>query len=375
MTRSALRAAATEALEIISGRDCSALDIGCSDGSLLSYYPRWVERCGIDRSPVVEEVGEWAWTARGAFPSADVDAALGQKKFDIVTAISILEEIDEPRAFLARIKQLLSDDGVLVLETVYAPMTLTRAGAEIFANGARSIYSLGVLERLLRDCDLKIFRGLLTDKDGGSIRLFITHATVEEYDFDPWYERLATLWDEENALALRTAAPYQAFEARLAKAREGFAAEMKAARRDGRSVHLFGADGAAALYYRWAGEGAEAIDCAIGDPRRDDREALFPGGPHIVSETQSRAMEPDLLIAPAATLREALELFREQILKGMTVLTPTPTPRIVHAGNYAAEYGKTLAGADGAGGPETLRAILGAAGGLQVVSDRDRAAG
>ncbi|MEZ5917434.1 MAG: hypothetical protein R3C40_07715 [Parvularculaceae bacterium] len=41
----------------------------------------------------------------------------------------------------------------------------------------------------------------LTDKDGGSIRLFITHDT-EDYDFDPWYERLM-VWDE-SALSLRS---------------------------------------------------------------------------------------------------------------------------------------------------------------------------
>ncbi|MEQ8748309.1 MAG: hypothetical protein RIC52_00910, partial [Amphiplicatus sp.] len=45
--RAHLRAVATEALELISGRDCAALDIGCSDGALLSFYPRWVERYGV----------------------------------------------------------------------------------------------------------------------------------------------------------------------------------------------------------------------------------------------------------------------------------------------------------------------------------------
>ena len=51
-TRNHLRTVATEALELVSGRECSVLDIGCSDGSLLSYYPRWVERVGVDHHPV-----------------------------------------------------------------------------------------------------------------------------------------------------------------------------------------------------------------------------------------------------------------------------------------------------------------------------------
>ncbi|NWG70383.1 MAG: methyltransferase domain-containing protein, partial [Parvularculaceae bacterium] len=220
--RNHLRQMATEALELISGRDCAALDIGCADGTLLSFYPRWVERFGVDPSDQVEQVGDWAWTAKAAFPSAELDRAFGTKKFDIVTAASVLERLDDPRAFLARVKALLAADGVFVLETLYAPMTLTRTLVEAVASASAAVYSLGVIERLVRDSGLKIFRGLLTDKCGGSLRLFIAHADAADHDFDPWYERLARLWDEENALSLRSQAPYQALERRALEARGRF---------------------------------------------------------------------------------------------------------------------------------------------------------
>ncbi|HNR77371.1 MAG TPA: methyltransferase domain-containing protein, partial [Parvularculaceae bacterium] len=115
--RSSLRSLATEGLELISGRDCAALDIGCSDGTLLSFYPRWVDRFGVDPSEVVDQIGDWAWSAKASFPSADLDRAFAGKKFDLITASSVLEEVEEPRAFFARIKALLMDDGVLALET------------------------------------------------------------------------------------------------------------------------------------------------------------------------------------------------------------------------------------------------------------------
>ncbi|MEZ5917432.1 MAG: hypothetical protein R3C40_07705 [Parvularculaceae bacterium] len=55
--------------ELISGRDCAALDIGCSDGTLLSFYPRWVDRYGVDTLDDVDQIGSWAWSAKAAFPS------------------------------------------------------------------------------------------------------------------------------------------------------------------------------------------------------------------------------------------------------------------------------------------------------------------
>lgn len=370
-TRSSLRSLATEGLELISGRDCAALDIGCSDGTLLSFYPRWVDRFGVDPSDIVDQIGDWAWSAKASFPSADLDRAFAGKKFDLITASSVLEEVDEPRAFFARIKALLTEDGVLALETRNLAIILTRTAADAFVGGVSAVYSIGVLERILRDCDLKIFRGALTEKEGGSVRLFVTHAESSDYDFDPWYERLAQLWDEENALALRSRAPYQAFEHRAREARETFRAMMADIAGRGESAHLFGADAGALMVHAWAGKHAGAIEAAIAAGDIEDGERLLTGGPNLIPESESRAVEPDYLIGRPSLKREILERWRDPILRGAKVLFPTPQPHVVHAGNYAAEFGKSLSGADGGGGAENLRAILSAAGGLRLVVDRD----
>ena len=370
VTRSSLRAAATEALEMISGRDCAALDIGCSDGTLLSYYPRWVERFGVDTDPIVDSVGDWAWTACSEFPSPEVDRALGKKKFDIISAISVLEKVDEPKAFLAKAKSLLSPDGILVIEVLYAPMMLTRLGVGEIANGSTAFYSLGVLERLLRDCDMKIFRGGVTEKSGGSIRIFATHSTVDDYDFDPWFERLAQLWDEENALSLRTLQPYHVFEARAEAAREQFEDLMAANLRSGASIHILGADRSAELIYAWAGKGQAAIEAVIGFPGADERKRIGSNGPPIVSEAEAREAEPDALIVPLAMKREALEVWREQVMRGMKLIIMEALPTVVTAYNYDVELSKSLNEPNAAGDTKTLRSILSAAGGLRLVSDR-----
>ncbi|MFN0023420.1 MAG: class I SAM-dependent methyltransferase [Parvularculaceae bacterium] len=370
-TRSSLRALATEGLELISGRDCCALDIGCSDGTLLSFYPRWVDRYGVDPSDDIDQIGAWTWSAKTAFPGPETDRAFAGKKFDLITAASTLEEVEEPRAFLARIKSLLTDDGVFCLETLYAPMALTHTAADIFASGVSAVYSLTVLERLIRDCDLKVFRGGLTEKDGGSIRLFITHAHSAEYDFDPWYERLAQLWDEENALSLRSIQPYQAFAARTVDVREAYAGMIDGLSTRGDSIHLYGADAGAAMIFAWAGGRSNAIEAAVVATAFEDGARLCAGGPAIVSETESRAINPECLIAPAALKREILERWRDYVLQGGKILFVTPQPHVVHGGNYAAEFGKSLAGAEGGGGADSLRAILKAAGGLRVVGGKD----
>lgn len=369
--RSSLRSLATESLELISGRDCAALDIGCSDGTLLSFYPRWVDRHGVDICDDVDMIGAWAWTAKARFPSPDLDRAFAAKKFDLITAANVLEEIEEPRAFFARMKSMLAPDGVIAIETLYAPMTLTCNAASAFASGLSGVYSLGVLERVIRDCALKIFRGALTDKDGGSIRLFITHDDVAAYDFDPWLEKLATLWDEENALSLRSRQPYQAFEARISDLRARFSAIISDAVKRGETVHLAGEEADARFMLSWMGASSAAVEAVVmpGQPRHGER---LPGGPALLSEQESRLVEPDVLVAPDSLRREMLERWRDPVMKGMKLVFAAPTPIAVDSANYASEFAKALGDAEGAGGAENLRSILAAAGGLRLVSDRTR---
>ncbi len=367
--RAHLRCAATEALEIISGRDCAALDIGCNDGTLLSYYPRWVERVGVDANIKATPVGSWATTIEGAFPDTDVMRALGERKFDVVTAISVLERMADPTGFVSALKSILADDGVAVIETLYAPMALAGTQVEGLAAGGEAVYSLSVLERLARDGGLKIFRGALTDKEGGSIRLFLTHTDNHDYDFDPWFDRLARLWDEENALALRALQPYQAFEERARAGRAAFAQLLDDLAARGRKAYLLSTGPAAVALYRWAGAAAGVIEAAICEGATAPRARLCENGPAIICEGAARALEPDYLIAPAPLKREMLERWREPLMLGAAMIIAGPEPQLVDASNYSAVYGKALAGGDHAGGVETLRAILTAAGGPRLIAE------
>lgn len=372
-TRDHLRAVATEALEMISGRDCAALDIGCSDGTLLSFYPRWVDRFGVDPSDHIEEIGEWAWTGKSAFPSSELDAAFGDKKFDIVTAVSLFEHLDNPKALLSRVKQLLTDDGVFVLETVYAPMVLTRTCVETLQAGVSAVYSLSVLEWMLRDAGLKVFKGSLTGKEGGSIRLFITHAGFDEYDFDPWYERLARLWDEENALAMRALQPYQSFERRAADVRRDFIEILEDIGERGECAHILGADPQTEALLRWAGPAAKSVTAAVDTSAARETERLGEKGPRIISETECRAAEPDFLIGSARYKREIMERWRESVMLGARLIFITPSPQIITAANFASEYGKALGAGDSPAGAQTLRTILAAAGGPRLIAENPEA--
>ncbi len=369
--RDHLRAVATEALELISGRDCAVLDIGCNDGSLLAFYPRWVERFGVDPTDHVEGIGEWAWSAKAAFPSPELDQAFGEKKFDIISAVSLLEHIDDPRALITAVKERLADDGVFALETLYSPMVLTRNCVEALQSGVSAVYSLSVLEWIVREAGLKIFKGALTGKEGGSIRLFITHAENDEFDFDPWYDRLARLWDEENALAMRAIQPYQSYEQRIDGVRAAVITMLEEVAARGETVHILGADPQAEALLNWIGPAAKVVTAAVDTASARDNRMFAGKGPRIISETDCRTAEPDFMIAPARYKREMLERWREPILLGARMIFVTPAPHVINASNFASEYAKAINSGDGPGGVDTLRTILSAAGGPRLIAENE----
>ncbi|MBB4657813.1 class I SAM-dependent methyltransferase [Parvularcula dongshanensis] len=365
------RTAAAEALEMMTTRDGCALDIGCGDGALLSAYPRWVSPVGIDPRLPASGGQDWGYGLAEDFVTQDGQDALdeaGFGLFDVITAVGVLEEAEDPLAFLLRARDRLAEDGVLVLETPYAALALTRTLGSAFHDRARAVYMLSVLERLARAAALKIVRGAMTETAAGSIRLFLTHAAYAGHDYEPWTEGLARLWDEEAALALHGPAPYRAFAARhAARAAEIQALGATAAERFEHAYALCGGERMAAAL-RGAGLPEGFVTGIVG-------EAGLPGyaeGLDRLTEDEARSAPPDILIAPAWRRRESLEQWHGFVMEGGKLWFVEPELHVIDAHNYATELGRALAVTDGPGSVESLRAALSAMQrpALSVVAER-----
>lgn len=367
-----LKAAAHQTLEMLTTRDGTALDIGCGSGTLAKAYPRWIVPIGLD--PTLPETGpqDWGVGIKEDFLSAEGQAALrrmGVKKFDIITAISVLGEIDDPLAFFLRAKNWLAKDGILVLETPYAALALTRTLCGTFNPRSEVVYTLAVLQRIAQATGFSIVRGCMTETQGGSLRLFLTHDDYHGHDYAPWREQLARLWDEENALSLSGSAAYRAFEMR-ADRRTADVYEFSAslARHD-LHAYLLGTGPRMEMILESSGFDTDVITAAIGQP-----QVATPF--EVISEEEARHTAPDVLIADGAYKREVLENWHQFVMDGGRIVFLEPELLIVDGTNYPKELGRTLAVADGPGSVDTLRAALSAMRGpghLMVMTNKNSA--
>jgi 2-polyprenyl-3-methyl-5-hydroxy-6-metoxy-1,4-benzoquinol methylase len=350
-----LKNAASEALEMMTTRDGCALDIGCGAGTLLEAYPRWVSPVGIDARLGSTGPQDWGFGVAEDFTSEAGQEALteaGFSRFDVITAVGVLESVEDPLAFLMRARSRLEEDGVLLIETPYAALALTRTMTSAFHPEARAIYMLCVLERLARAASLRIVRGAMTETAGGSIRLFLCHAAYDGHAYGPWTDGLARLWDEEASLALHGSQPTRAFAARAAgRARQ--AAELADRMRAG-FEHAYVLDGGprVAALLASCGLGEDVVTAVVGEGRL--------GGLPNITEAEAKAAPPDIVIAPAWRRRESLEQWHRFVQDGGRLLFLEPDIQEIHVGNYAAELGRALAVTDGPGSVESLRAALSA---------------
>ena len=104
-------------------RDCvlshaaggSVLDVGCYDGSLLAALePGW-QRFGVEASAKAAQVA----AGRG-FPVLAHrfrDIAVLDQRFDVITAVDVIEHVLDPQAFVAMLVERLLPGGLLVVST------------------------------------------------------------------------------------------------------------------------------------------------------------------------------------------------------------------------------------------------------------------
>jgi hypothetical protein len=189
---------------------------------------------------------------------------------------------------------------------------------------------LAVIERLLGMCGLKVVDVALNDINGGSLRCFATHKDCQKYN-DP--TRLATIDEvrrKEFDLELDTDKPYRGFQERIELHRQELSKLLKDLKRSGKNIHVYGASTKGNTILQWCGIDSTVIACAADrNPEKFGARTIGTDIP-IISEEESRAMNPDYYLAlPWHFREEFLQRESETLARGAKFIFPLPEIEIV----------------------------------------------
>jgi NDP-4-keto-2,6-dideoxyhexose 3-C-methyltransferase len=303
------------------------LDIGSGDGSLLSAFPAGGPLLvGID--PVAGQLRRSYRADVQVIPqpfSADaVRKHLGGKRVRIATAVAVLHGLDDPRSFLAGIRQLLDDDGIVCIEQVYLPPLVKNNAHDSFRPEHAAYYTVKQVLWLAERVGFKVLDVFTNDYDGGRFAVTLTRARSERGRPPAslgWY------LESEGARRLHDPQTWTDFAGRVDAQKGELLGLLDRIHDAGERVCGWGLSAAGAVLLERYGIHADRLG-AIG--------AAGPGfsadGIPIVSEAEVQAQKPDYLLALARHFREETLLGLDAyLLGGGKLIFPLPEVDIVTA--------------------------------------------
>jgi hypothetical protein len=324
-------ASAVESLTGLAAGDL-VVDIGCNDGTLFDgYVTRDLRFLGFDPSDVTRYAVEKGYeVVRDFFSARSLRQRYLDRRAKVITSIAMFYDLEDPAAFVRDVADSLAEDGVWVMELHYLPLMLQQNAFDVIVHEHLEYYSLAVLERLFAEAGLEVIDAELNDINGGSIRLFISHAGRREQSAEA-EQRLQDLRVREFEMALDSPTPYEAFARNVERVGEDLRGLCESIVADGKSIHIYGASTKGNTILQYAELDSRLIPYAA-DRNPDKWGSATRTGIPVISEEESRAMRPDYyLVLPWHFLDEFMQRERDYLAGGGSFIIPLPEVRVTGA--------------------------------------------
>jgi len=308
------------------------VDVGSNDGTLLSCFPpNAAMLIGMDPS-----AGHFRRQYRAdvqivplPFSPDALRDRLGGKKVKVLTAVGVLQSLEDPLAFFKGIRQLLDDDGIACVEQPYLPPMVKDNAHDAIRPEHSAYYTVRQLLWLAEKAQLKVLDVFTNDAEGGCVAVTLARATSTR-----GRPPSALRWylETEAARKLDDPATWVEYRRRSDEQKRRLHDLLDGIRANGETVVGWGVSAAGNTLLERAGLGADRLArIASSDP--GDVGRVTPGtGIPVISEIEARSLKPDYLLVLARHFRgDLLRGLEEFLLAGGKMIFPLPEVEIVTA--------------------------------------------
>lgn len=150
------------------------LDIGANDGTLLSFYPRYVWAHGFEPASNLAEEAMQKAHAR-IFSTYFPPSFYIDNKYRIITSIAQFYNVHNPNKYLRTIKAILAPDGVWVVQFQNLEAMLACNGFDNLCHEHLLYLSRNVFRRFIGRYGLHVIEETYNSINGGSVRYVVAH--------------------------------------------------------------------------------------------------------------------------------------------------------------------------------------------------------
>lgn len=303
------------------------VDIGCNDGTLLKVYDQNTKRIGFD--PVSKFVEEYKDTnitfVNDYFNKESYDKIVGSTKAQVITAISMFYDLDEPNKFVSDLKDVLAENGVLIIQQNYVAGMLLQNAYDNIVHEHLEYYSLFSLENLLKNHGLEVFDVELNDLNGGSFRTYICHKGARIIS-----DSVKTLRQVEAQMKLDQKITYEAYAERITKLADDLHTLLVDLNKQGKKVYLYGASTRGNTLLQYSNLDNKLIQKAVERNTEKFGKKIASVGIPIISEEQARGEHPDyMLVLPWFFKDEFVQREFDYLSKGGKFIFPLPRIEVI----------------------------------------------
>lgn len=301
------------------------LDIGSNDGTFLSFFSKKFNLYGCD--PTIKKFSKYYRKDIRQIQNFFSSKLFGNKKFKLITTISMFYDVPDPLKFTKEISSILARNGIWHIELSYMPMMIKNTSYDTICHEHLEYYSLHSLKYLLDKAGLKIINLSFNQTNGGSIALDVTKKSSK-------YKKCEYLinWvlKSEKLNKYNTIKKQKDFFKACKTHKILLKKLIKNLKKEGKSVYGYGASTKGNVILQYCNLNSNEIKY-IGEVNKFKFNRYTPGSKiKIISEQKLKKMKPDyLLVLPWHFKDNVIKKEKSYLNSGGKLLFPLPDIEII----------------------------------------------
>ncbi|KQY26666.1 class I SAM-dependent methyltransferase [Rhizobium sp. Root482] len=317
-------------------RQSMVVELASNDGYLLQHFlPSGIPVMGVEPAANVARVAiEKGIPTRVDFfgRALAADMVIEGRRADLIIGNNVLAQVPDLNDFVAGMKMLLSDEGVITLEFPHILALMTFNQFDTIYHEHFSYFSMLTVRTMARMHDLEVFDVKEIPTHGGSLRVYLTHAG-NGFAVRP---SVGALIAREIAAGLDRIETYTAFAAAARKTKRNILSFLIDAKEAGKSICGYGAPGKGNTLLNYCGIGTDFLDFTVDlNPYKHGR--FTPGMRIPIRSVEAiEAAKPDyVFILPWNLKDEIIAQMRRIGDWGGKFVVPIPFVHIVDPKEFA----------------------------------------